>query len=165
MVVQPETIRARDKAAREWEEKLARDGLAAELEPDPMIFGDTDKEAKGADEKKIRDEIYNYYIFGARSRHGEHLQAIQDIEARLGLPHGTIDEGIMKEIDDETGEIFMALQQTLQEKIAKNARISSNARRANNVLIQHARKRFEHVPEDVLEEIVSQVVSRVISIR
>ena len=146
-----------DEAAA-WEERLKKEGLAAELPPDKAAEKLRKEAGVEADDlaDKIHKKLQEYWQFRGASWYGNHQQAAQDVAADLGInPDDVdIDQAYVLEIEREITDAQRALVEAAN-KLAEKGPIMPKTKM--NILRRQAYKDFPNISESVLDDITAKL--------
>ncbi len=149
----------RSRIAREWEAKLATEGLASEPAPDKgkkaleeLVESQTGVRAS---EEDLVEALQKYWLTRGEMGYGHHTQVAMDIEQQLGLPPKTVDESLMKTIEDQMGQAQIRLKAIVHEvRQTPTALLKGDlyVKNRSRVLLQQAFPEFSQDVVDILTQ-------------
>jgi hypothetical protein len=146
--------------ARAWEEKLAKAGMPEEPKPDKgrAALKEQVESETGvtSDDSRVLQELYSYWLTRGEVTFGHHRTIAQEIEERLGLPSGTIDETLIKDAEQEVARAQSEAKKIFVRLTAMNPSFAYSARLLSKIRTELTNV-FPHFSETNIEEILARV--------
>lgn len=153
----------RSRIASEWEARLAKEGLASEpaLDLGKKALEEVIESQTGVkvSENDVIEAIQKYWLTRGDIGFGHHTQVAMDIEQQFNLPPKTIDESLLKTVEDQIGQAQKRAHQIAMEVKQTPTAFSRGDVYVRNRVTHLFQTEFPELSDEVRALIVEQFIA------